>query len=313
MAKTSSGPDHRGLRLDIFLSSRFPELTRSQIQVLNRAGRIKVDGVPQKAGYRLKGTETIDMDVTPVSGECLAPESIPLSVVFQDEHLAVIDKPAGMVVHPGAGIRGGTLANALAFHFPELSDTGDPWRPGIVHRLDKLTSGLLIVAKSNLAHARLSRQFQDRRVVKRYTALVHGRVAKDSGEIDLAIARHRRARTQMAIDPVRGRPAKTDFTVVDRLRSFTLLDLRIHSGRTHQIRVHLASLGHPVVGDATYGERQWRQFSQTYGDPGRYFLHAAELTFVHPFTSAHLTFRSPLPSDLERLLERLRDREHTGR
>src|SRR5213592_5115055 len=188
--KLQAGPHDRGLRLDVFLAQRLETLTRSQIQFLNRSGGIRIEGRQDKAGYRLRGGETIELDFRPLDRVPVSPQQIPLQIYFEDQDLAVIEKPAGVVVHPGSGVRDGTIANALLFHFKNLSDVGGEGRPGIVHRLDKKTSGLLLVAKNNVAHAKLSEVFQGRKIQKTYMALVHGKPAHDMGTVELSVGRH---------------------------------------------------------------------------------------------------------------------------
>jgi 23S rRNA pseudouridine1911/1915/1917 synthase len=295
------------LRLDIFLARHLTQFTRSHIQALNRSGAVRIDGRTEKAGYRLRGGEAIE--VAPEALERpsrLQAQDIPLETVYEDADLAVIEKPAGLSVHPGAGADAPTVAHALLFKFRSLSAAGGEGRPGIVHRLDKWTSGLLLVAKNDWTHARLSRAFQDRTVEKKYLALVHGKIRAASGEVTLSIARHPRLRTRMSVQQTRGRAARSVYRKLEEIGDFSLLEVRIETGRTHQIRVHLAAIGHPVVGDDVYGERRYAQFAKKYGKPGRYFLHAAELRFAHPRTGKLLHFRSPLPADLSNLLERIR-------
>jgi len=301
--KLQAGPHDRGLRLDVFLAQRLETLTRSQIQFLNRSGGIHIDGRQDKAGYRLRGGETIELDFRPLERLPVSPQQIPLQIYFEDQDFAVIEKPAGVVVHPGSGVRDGTIANALLFHFKNLSDAGGEGRPGIVHRLDKKTSGLLIVAKNNIAHARLSAAFQNREIQKTYLALVHGKPARDTAAIDLAVGRHPTLRTKMAAGRPRGRAAHTEYKVLEHYRGFALLELKIKTGRTHQIRVHLSAIGHPVVGDDVYGERAYKEFVKKFGPLDRYFLHAAYLRFHHPSTKQSMEFHSRLPSQLQKLLE----------
>jgi 23S rRNA pseudouridine1911/1915/1917 synthase len=300
-----AGPEDQGLRLDVFLARHLSQFTRSHIQTLNRSGAVLIDGRCEKAGYKLKGTEVIEINLATIPATTVDPRSIPLAVVYEDDDLAVIDKPAGLTVHPGAGTTD-TVVHGLLFRFQHLSRTGGALRPGIVHRIDKWTSGLLIVAKNDWAHSRLSKAFEDRAVEKNYIALVHGKMRKPSGDIALNIGRHATIRTRMSAHPGRGRAALSSFRTVEELGSFSLLEVRIKTGRTHQIRVHLSAIGHPVVGDDVYGERAYSQFVKKYGEPGRYFLHAAELKFTHPRTGTALHFRAPLPDDLASLLERLR-------
>ena len=306
--KLQAGPEDRGLRLDVFLAQRLENLTRSQIQSLNRSGAIRIEGHPDKSGYRIRGGETIEVDLHSLHPQpaSLTPEQMPLQIYFEDQDIAVIDKPAGLVVHPGSGTGGATLVHGLLFHFQDLSNTAGETRPGIVHRLDKKTSGLLVVAKNNVAHARLSKDFQDRKVQKSYIALVHGKLRQSSGTIELSVGRHPTIRTKMSVSPTRGRSAFTEYRVVEEFRGFSLLDVKIKTGRTHQIRVHLSAIGHPVVGDDVYGERSYKEFVRKYGALDRYFLHAGELCFTHPMTGAVLKFQSPLPSELRNLLDSIK-------
>lgn len=300
-----AGPEDRGQRLDIFLARNIVQYTRSHIQSLNRSGAVRIGNRQEKAGYRLRGDEVIEVDLGESRQPALEPREIPLQIVYEDEDLAVIEKPAGLVVHPGAGTTDPTLVQGLMFRFQKLSGAGGASRPGIVHRIDKWTSGLLIIAKNDWAHARLSRAFQDRAVEKTYLAVVHGRPREASGDVSLNIARHSTVRTRMSAQSRRGRVALSSWRKLKELGDFSLLEVKIKTGRTHQIRVHLAAIGHPVVGDDVYGERRYTAFSKKYGKPGRYFLHAAELKFTHPRTGEVLHFRSPLPGELSSLLERL--------
>jgi 23S rRNA pseudouridine1911/1915/1917 synthase len=301
-----AGPEDRGLRLDIFLARHLSQFTRSHIQVLNRSGAVLVGTRQEKAGYRLRGDEVIEVDLDGSRGPTLEPQDVPFRIVYEDDDLAVIEKPAGLVVHPGAGASEGTLVHGLMFKFRSLSGAAGESRPGIVHRIDKWTSGLLIVAKNDWTHARLSRAFQDRAVEKAYLALVHGRMRQPSGDIALNIGRHSTVRTRMSVQQDRGRTALSSYRRLKELGDFSLLEVKIKTGRTHQIRVHLAAIGHPVVGDDVYGERRYAQFVKKHGKPGRYFLHAAELRFTHPRTGEIVHLRSPLPADLSDLLGRIR-------
>jgi len=304
--KLQARPDERGLRLDVFLAQRLENLTRSQIQLLNRSGAIRIEGSQDKAGYRLRGGETIEVDLQALIPAPLSPEQMPLHIYYEDQDLAVIEKAAGMVVHPGSGTTGGTVVHGLLYHFQNLSDFGGGARPGIVHRLDKKTSGLLIIAKNNLAHARLSKDFHDRQIQKTYFALVHGKPARDTGTIELPVGRHPTLRTRMSAGNTQGRPAFSEYRVTEDLRAFSLLEVKIKTGRTHQIRVHLSAIGHPVVGDDVYGERSYKEFTKKFGELKRYFLHAAALRFIHPTTHATLEFHSPLPAELQKLLNRIK-------
>ena len=249
------------------------------------------------------------MDLVAAPAATFVPENLPIEVVYEDDDLIVVNKPAGLVVHPAAGVESGTLANALAFHFQKLSRGSGPARPGIVHRLDKGTSGLMVVAKTESAHEHLADQFRRREVFKSYAALVHGQLEKDFGRIDQAVARDPRNRTRMAV--IRGgRPALSIYKVRQRFQRFTLLDVELKTGRTHQIRVHLAWLKHPVVGDEIYGGGRDKtvanpQTRSRIGKLGRQFLHAERLRFQHPRTGEWMSFTAPLPSELIELLSAL--------
>jgi len=305
-------PEAAGLRLDRWLAARLPELSRTRLQALVEAGRVTVAGQPRKASYRLRAGEQVSVEPAPPPPQTLAPEQIPLSIVFEDDSLLVVDKPAGMVVHPGAGHASGTLAAALLAHTPAVAGVGGPGRPGIVHRLDKGTSGLLVVAKRADVYEALVRQFAARSVSRRYLALVHGQVKPPRGVIGAPIGRHPRHRVRMAVRPAgQGKAAITHFAVLERFSGFTYLEARLGTGRTHQIRVHLASLGHPLVGDETYRRRstpriQDPRLASLVEDLAGVALHAATLSFAHPATGQKLEFTSPLPERIVRLLSHLR-------
>lgn len=312
-AELSVRPEEAGLRLDRWLASRLPQLSRTRLQTLVEAGRVTVAGQPRKAAYRLRAGEQVSVTLTPQKPEALAPERIPLSIVFEDEYLLVVDKPAGMVVHPGAGHSSGTLAAALLAHASSVAGVGGPRRPGIVHRLDKGSSGLLVVAKHARAYEALVGQFAARRVSRRYVAIVHGTLRRPAGIIEAPIGRRPRDRVRMAVRPVgQGKAAITRFTVLDRFPGFTYLEARLETGRTHQIRVHLAFLGHPVVGDETYRRRstpriQGPQLTALVQGLNGIALHAQDLGFVHPVTGERLEFTSPLPERMASLLSHLRN------
>ena len=322
-----------GRRLDQFLVGNLDGVSRSRIQLLLDQGDVLVDGERRKASFRLRGGERIVVQGQPHPAPLKAtPEAIPLSVVYEDNDLAVIDKPAGMMVHAGSGANDdarsrGTLVNALLHRFQSLSTTGGELRPGIVHRLDKETSGLIVVAKNDRAHAKLAEMFSGRRIRKTYIALLHGEVTKDKGTISAAVGRDPIRRTRMTTKPTEnGRTAVSHYEVTRRLATrfgkFTLVNVRIETGRTHQIRVHMASIGHPVVGDTLYGAAG--QLSETTNSSapglspkpgkkaeperlrlGRNFLHAAELAFDHPLTGKRLELKAPLPIELESFLARI--------
>jgi 23S rRNA pseudouridine1911/1915/1917 synthase len=305
----SVSPADAGERLDVFLAAHIEGWSRARLHRLIEAADVLVNGSVSKPSHKLRPNDHIEIDLTPTPSTSFAPEDIPVEVVYEDDDLIVVNKPAGIVVHPAAGVDSGTLANALAFHFQQLSSTGGAARPGIVHRLDKGTSGLLVVAKTERTHEHLADQFRDREVFKSYVALVHGQVEKEGGEIDQPIARDPRNRTRMAV--VRGgRPSLSIYKVRRRFERFTLLDVELKTGRTHQIRVHLAWLKHPVVGDEVYGAGR----DKTVINPvirariaklGRQFLHAEQLGFRHPRTAEQLRFTAPLSTELQSLLDQI--------
>ena len=285
-----------GERLDVFLASRRSGLSRSRIRKLIDDGHVTVDGRPAKASTRLVAGQIVTLDLPPPSPAELQPWDVPLTVVFEDDDLIVIDKPAGMTVHPAPGNEDRTLANAVLAHAPDIEGIGGERRPGIVHRLDKDTSGLIVVAKNELAHARLSEQFKSREVSKVYLALVAGHPSPPEADIDAPIGRRPHDRQRMAVVST-GRPAITRYRVVTSYSRSTLVEARPRTGRTHQIRVHLSSVGHPVMGDATYG-RPVEGLS-------RQFLHAHRLAFVHPASGETVRFTAELPSDLRSYLDGL--------
>ena len=305
------GAEAAGQRLDSFLASHLQDISRTRIQHAISDGDILVNEHVTKSSHRLRDGDYIEIDLPEPPPVELVPEAIPIDIVYEDDDLIVVNKPAGMVVHPGAGIDSGTLAHALVHHFNLLSGTAGRIRPGIVHRLDKETSGLLVVAKNNLVHERLSDQFRDRQVFKEYVALVYGRLSKEHGEIDARIGRSPHNRTRMSVlKGGAGRTAVTIFQVAQRYEDFTLLNVQIKTGRTHQIRVHLAHIGHPVVGDITYGggrENSIRAVSikRAVQALGRQFLHSSKLGLTHPRSGAQLKFTSPLPSELDAFLATL--------
>jgi 23S rRNA pseudouridine1911/1915/1917 synthase len=294
-------PESAGTRLDRWLSDRLTALSRARLQALIRGGLVRVDGAPLKAAHRLRGGERVEVEVPPLPEEELVPEPTTLSILHEDDHVLVVDKPAGMVVHPGAGRQRGTLAAAILAHAPTIAGVGGPRRPGIVHRLDKDTSGLLVVAKTARAYDALVEQLAARTVTRRYLAVVHGCVRGTEGVVDVPIGRHPRDRVKMAVRPEgRGKRAITRYRVLERFEQFTLLEVRLETGRTHQIRVHLASLGHPIVGDQVYGKS--RSPVPVHG----YALHAAALAFVHPAFRKVIECSAPVPARIERLLSHLR-------
>lgn len=298
-----------GARLDAYLAAHVASWSRSRIKRLIEDGDVLVAGHTAKPSYKLRSADEIEVELVAPPPTAFTPENISVEVVYEDDDLIVVNKPAGLVVHPAAGIPTGTLANALAYHFQQLSTRAGAARPGIVHRLDRDTSGLIVAAKTEDAHEKLADQFRAREVFKSYVALVHGRIEHDSGRIDQPVARDPRKRTRMAV--VRGgRAALSLYRVRRRFERFTLLDVEIKTGRTHQIRVHLAWLKHPVVGDEVYSEGR----DKTVQDArvraqiralGRQFLHAEQLGFRHPRTNEALQFAAPLPPALAAFLDNL--------
>ena len=302
----SAAAEDAGHRLDAFLAGHVEGWSRSRLQRLIDDGDVLVNGRAAKSSYKLRIKDEIEADLSTLPPSSFIPEDIPIEVIFEDDDVLVVNKPAGIVVHPAAGAASGTLANALAFHFQKLSHAGGEARPGIVHRLDKDTSGLMVVAKTESVHEHLAEQFRAREVFKSYLALVHGQMEKETDRIDQPIARDPRHRTRMAVVRT-GRSALTLYRVRQNLERFTLLDVELKTGRTHQIRVHLSWLKHPVVGDETYGSGR----DKTIVDPvirskvaklGRQFLHAEKLGFRHPRTNERLDFSAELPAELEDLL-----------
>jgi 23S rRNA pseudouridine1911/1915/1917 synthase len=303
--------DSAGQRLDAWLARRLPSLSRSRVQALIDEGHVRLEGATARPSTRVRPGQVVRVRVpAPVPAQP-QPEDIPIAVVHEDAHLVVVNKPAGLVVHPGAGTARGTLVNALLRHVRDLSGVGGVLRPGIVHRLDRGTSGLLVVAKDDETHRSLVRQFAGRTVEKEYAALVLGTPARPAGEIDAPIGRDPVHRQKMSVRAPRGREARTSWRVEERFDGAALLRVRIHTGRTHQIRVHLASIGHPVAGDPTYGGTRTPSSRRVAAREAllsleRPALHAARLSFAHPASGARLAFEAPLPRDFEAVLERLR-------
>ena len=293
--------ERAGQRLDLLVAQAC-ELSRTQAATLIANGNVRVNDKAQRASYRGEVDDRIVVTIPPPPGRDILPESIPLSIAFEDEHLVVVDKAAGMVVHPAPGNWSGTLVNALMGRGETLAEGGGAERAGLVHRLDKDTSGLLLVAKTDVAHRAMSAALAARRVTRRYAAVTWGHLTTDAITVDKPIARDPRDRTRMAIVP-EGKAARTDLYRLARFDSVDLLRAHLHSGRTHQIRVHVASIGHPVVGDDTYGGGGGRRLAAL--PPHRHFLHAAWLRFRHPLSGAVLDLRSPLPDDLKRSLAAL--------
>jgi 23S rRNA pseudouridine1911/1915/1917 synthase len=295
-----------GNRLDRFLGERLPLYSRSRLQSWIKGGRVRVDGQEVKPSTLLRGGETIEVEPAELPPLRAFPEDLPIEVLYEDEDVVVVNKHAGMVVHAGAGNRSGTLVNALLHHLGKLSSVSGDLRPGIVHRLDQHTSGVILAARTDVAHRALAAQFAARKVEKVYLALVHGRVASDSGRIDKPITRDPRRRVRMTARLRTGRSAVTEYRVLRRFDRFTFLEIRILTGRTHQIRVHLSSVGHPVAGDRLYGAP-----AKVEGRPSldRFFLHAHRLGFTSPSTGRSITVEARLPAELEAWMEGLEARD----
>ncbi len=292
-------PEDQNLRLDLYLSRLAPELTRSYIQKLVLAGAARVNGVIRKPGYRLRAGDRVAFSYEPPPPEefRMDPWDAPLDILYADEHVAVLNKPAGLVVHPGAGHPEKTLVHALLHHFPEIRGVGPEDRAGIVHRLDRETSGVMVVARTTLAYDELRRQFKDREVKKVYLGLVRGRMRRRRGEMTWALGRHTTHGDRISIHTRTPRVAITEYQVLREYRDASLLEIHPLTGRTHQIRVHMATAGHPIVGDTLYGGEKDIAASP------RLFLHAHRLTFRHPATGQMMTFRSSLPNELKRVLK----------
>lgn len=293
--------DEAGQRFDRYLASVLSDISRTRVQELIADETVLVNGRPGKPGYALRAGDSVQVPQTPQSRQSsstVKPQYLPLDIVYEDEDLLVVNKAAGMVVHPAAGHQDDTLMNALLAYYPELQEVGGDQRPGIVHRLDKDTSGLMIVAKNARSQAALIEQMKQHQIVKRYLALVEGKMALDQGTIDAPIGRDSRYRQQMTITTREGREARTHFRVLQRFQHHTLLLLQLETGRTHQIRVHLKAIGHPVVGDPVYGGHGPHKGPTL----KRQFLHAYQLKFRHPTTGDVLELEAPLPDDLQDVL-----------
>jgi 23S rRNA pseudouridine1911/1915/1917 synthase len=295
-------PD-QGKRLDALVSAHLSDLSRSIAAMLIRDGAVRVNETLRKPGYRVKAGDLIEGAVPPPEPVTFAPEPIPLNILYEDSDLIVVNKPPGLVVHPAPGHTSGTLVNGLLHHCPELRGIGTKLRPGIVHRLDKDTSGTLVAAKSGAVHRHLSHQFKSRKVVKRYLALVLGAMESDSGVVNLPIGRHPVHRKKMSVNSPRGRSAETAWRIRERFPNASFLELVLKTGRTHQIRVHCAEIRHPVIGDSVYGRPMACKLSIV---AHRQMLHAWRLGFMHPALEAWMQFESPIPEDMKDFMEALR-------
>lgn len=293
-----------GTRLDAYLAQRAPELTRSQIKKLVQGHLILLNHLPSKPAVRLRRGDVVTGHIPPPRTLDVIPEDIPLDILYEDPWIIVIDKPAGMIVHPGAGVNSGTLVNALLFHCKDLSQINGVIRPGIVHRLDKQTSGVMAAAKNALAQHHLSLQFKKRQVRKRYIALVHGIPGESQGVIDAPLGRHPKERKRISIHTRKARNAVTQWRIINRLGDFSLLEVFPRTGRTHQIRAHLSSRGHPIVGDPEYCKAKWNQriadarIRETVSGLKRQALHSECLGFLHPENEEFVEFTAPIPDDM---------------
>jgi 23S rRNA pseudouridine1911/1915/1917 synthase len=311
-------PSDQGKRLDVLVASFLSDCTRTFAAGLIGAEHIRVDGQPKKPGYRVKSGQRISGVIPPPVPVEFKPEPIPIDILYEDDHVIVVNKQAGLVVHPAAGHFSGTLVNGLLYHCPDLGGIGGELRPGIVHRLDKDTSGILVVAKHDAVHTNLSRQFKSRKIQKQYLALVHGNMKKATGSIKLPIGRHPVDRKRMSTVSPRGRTAETHWSVKEQFQGVTLLEVDLKTGRTHQIRVHCAALHHPIVGDKVYRPRklektiardhlQSDKILQVLKSVKRQMLHAWRLSFRHPHTGKEASFESPLPEDMAAIIQRIRE------
>jgi len=292
-------------RLDLFLKARLPEFSRAQIQKAIKEGQVLVNGHRARPGQKLKAGDRVGVRLAPqVTEERLEPQPLPLEIIYEDEHIVVINKPAGLVVHPGAGVKSGTLVHGLLYRYPEIVAVGSTARPGIVHRLDKDTSGVMVVARTQSAYLSLRQQFEERRIHKVYLGLALGRFRQKKGIIDLPLGRHLHHREKISVRTRKPRLAITHYEVLKEFRETTLLALRPVTGRTHQLRVHLSATGHPLAGDNRYGggRRQHPRFP-------RLFLHAWKLRLEHPLSGVEMEFESPLPSELQAVLQKEEERK----
>ncbi len=307
--KFTAGPDDAGLRVDRAVLFHVDGVSRALLQKAIREGQLTVNGLPVKPSDALRPGDKVVLRLTPREPLRIEAQELPLEIVYEDDRLIVINKPAGLVVHPGAGVADGTLANALVHHFGRLPGT-ESLRPGIIHRLDKETSGLLLVTRTEESMQRLSAMFQKREIYKEYVALVYGAMNAPHGIIDRPIGRHPVHRMKMTVHAPRGRESRTEWFVETVYAGLTLLRVVLHTGRTHQIRVHLSAQGRPIVGDTLYGGSRPIRIrqggaAQTIAPPDRFFLHARRLRFFNPWLNREMEFCAPLPDDLARFLEQL--------
>lgn len=294
---------NENIRLDKFISLSMPDLSRTLIQQYIKEGLVKVNGQREKASYKIKLSDQIEITIPDNQEMDVLPEDIPLDIYYEDQDVIVVNKPSGMIVHPSSGIYQGTLVNALLYHCQDLSGINGILRPGIVHRIDKETSGLLMVAKNDKAHQSLSEQLKEHTVTRKYVALVHGVIPHLHGKVNAPIGRNINDRQKMAVTKLNSKEAITNFTVLKRYKEMTLIECRLETGRTHQIRVHMSYIGYPVYGDPQYGKKK---DDQSHGQ----FLHAKVLGFIHPRTGEYLEFECPLPDYFEEKLKELESKDN---
>ncbi len=300
-------PADSGKRLDLYIAALIPACSRSVAISLIRNGKIRVQGMVKKPGYRIRAGDKVHGYIPPPAPILFKPEPIPIDILFEDNHIVVVNKQPGLVVHPAPGHYGGTLVNGLLYHCPFLEGIGSALRPGIVHRLDKDTSGVLVVAKNDRAHQHLAKLFKSRQIRKTYLALVYGIMESDFGTISMPIGRHPVDRKKMSTKSNKTRVAETAWRIRERFESATLIELDLKTGRTHQIRVHCAAIHHPVVGDPVYGRKNTRKNGQDlFGSIKRQMLHAWRLEFSHPATQETICFEAPLPPDIQEVIDALR-------
>lgn len=292
-----------GERIDVFLARKYPEMSRSHLQKLITAEEVLINGKSRKANYKLSEGELVSLCLPEPEVINISPENIPLDILYEDSDIIVINKPRGMVVHPAAGVTTGTLVNALLAHCDDLSGINGVIRPGIVHRLDKDTSGVMVAAKNDAAHINLSEQIKNKTAKRVYWAIVFGNIKESSGTINGDIGRNPNDRQKMAIVTANGKPATTKFKVLERFGQYTLIECRLLTGRTHQIRVHMTSIGHPLVGDPKYGRGK-----SPFKIQGQ-ALHSLNLTLVHPKTGKEMIFEAPLPEDMKKILSAMRSKQ----
>lgn len=291
-----------GLRLDVFCAEQFPELSRGYIKTLITEGKVTVDGLSKKPSYKMKAGDVLEIEIPEPKESTIEPEDIPLNIIYEDEDIIVVNKPKGMVVHPAPGTPSGTLVNALMHHTQQLSSINGVYRPGIIHRIDKDTTGLLMVAKNDIAHQRLSEQLKGHHITREYVGLVKGIVENNRGTVDMPIGRHPKDRIRMAVVKENSKEAVTHFEVLERyVQGYTLMRFKLETGRTHQIRVHMSAIGHPIAGDLLYKGDKKNPF-KTQGQ----CLHAQTLGFIHPTTGEYVEYSAPLPEYFQEILKGLK-------